>query len=73
MRVRRGPLFWGVFLVLLGGIPLLVRTGAIDGAVFADAWRFWPLILVAVGLAILVTFFRNRGNIAVDDASMMKG
>jgi NADH-quinone oxidoreductase subunit K len=27
----------------------------------------------AVGLAILVTFFRNRGNIAVDDASMMRG
>ena len=27
----------------------------------------------AVGLAILVTFFRNRGGIAVDDASMMKG
>ena len=27
----------------------------------------------AVGLAILVTFFRNRRNIAVDDASMMKG
>ena len=26
-----------------------------------------------VGLAILVTFFRNRGDIAVDDASMMKG
>lgn len=27
----------------------------------------------AVGLAILVTFFRNRRDIAVDDASMMKG
>ncbi|MGA9658179.1 MAG: NADH-quinone oxidoreductase subunit NuoK [Asticcacaulis sp.] len=27
----------------------------------------------AVGLAILVTFFRHRGDIAVDDASMMKG
>ena len=27
----------------------------------------------AVGLAILVTFFRNRGDIAVDDVSMMKG
>jgi NADH-quinone oxidoreductase subunit K len=26
-----------------------------------------------VGLAILVTFFRNRGDIAVDDVSMMKG
>ncbi len=27
----------------------------------------------AVGLAILVTFFRNRGDIAVDDASVMRG
>ena len=27
----------------------------------------------AIGLAILVTFFRNRGDIAVDDASVMKG
>ncbi len=27
----------------------------------------------AVGLAILVTFFRNHGNIAVEDASVMKG
>ena len=27
----------------------------------------------AVGLAILVTFHRVRGNIAVDDASVMKG
>jgi len=27
----------------------------------------------AIGLAILVLYFRNRGDIAVDDASMMKG
>ncbi len=27
----------------------------------------------AVGLAILVTFFRNRGDIAVDNAAVMKG
>ena len=27
----------------------------------------------AVGLAILVTFFRNRGDIEVDHASVMKG
>ena len=27
----------------------------------------------AVGLAILVTFFRNRGDLAVDDASGMRG
>ena len=27
----------------------------------------------AIGLAILVVFFRNRGTIAVEDVSMMKG
>ena len=27
----------------------------------------------AIGLAILVCFFRNRGSIAVEDANMMKG
>jgi NADH-quinone oxidoreductase subunit K len=27
----------------------------------------------AIGLAILVVYFRNRGNIAVEDANLMKG
>ncbi len=27
----------------------------------------------AIGLAVLVCFFRNRGTIAVEDANMMKG
>ena len=27
----------------------------------------------AIGLAILVCFFRNKGSIAVDDANVMKG
>ena len=27
----------------------------------------------AIGLAILVCFFRNKGSIAVDDANIMKG
>jgi len=34
----------------------------------------WKLIRrVAIGLAILVCFFRNRGLIAVVDVNMMKG
>jgi NADH-quinone oxidoreductase subunit K len=27
----------------------------------------------AIGLAILVTYYRNRGSIAVEDVNMMKG
>jgi hypothetical protein len=65
MRVRRGPLFWGIFLLLLGGIPLLVRAGVLDGGLLADAWRLWPLILVAIGLTILVGHRRAGATITV--------
>lgn len=54
MRLRRGPLFWGMFLIPLGAIPLLVRANVLDAAVVADAWRFWPLILVALGAALIL-------------------
>jgi len=55
MRVRRGLLFWGLLLIPLGAIPLLVRAGQIDPARLADAWRFWPLIIIGLGVAILAS------------------
>ena len=45
----------------------------IAGQIFAMVVLTVAAAESAVGLAILVTFFRNRGDIAVDDASMMKG
>ena len=47
--------------------------GDLTGQVFAMFVLTVAAAEAAVGLAILVTFFRNRGDIAVDDASMMKG
>jgi hypothetical protein len=54
MRIRPGLLFWGIFFLLLGGIPLLVRAGVLDANVLADAWRLWPLLLVALGIALIL-------------------
>lgn len=54
MRIRPGLLFWGLFFLLLGGIPLLVRAGALDADALADAWRLWPLLLVALGVALIL-------------------
>jgi hypothetical protein len=54
VRVRRGLLFWGLFLVALGGVPLLARAGAIDADRVAQAWRLWPLLLVALGLTLIL-------------------
>ncbi len=54
MRLRPGLLFWGIFFLLLGGIPLLVRAGVLDANVLADAWRLWPLLLVARGVSLIL-------------------
>ena len=43
-------------------------------SLWADARRrFMRNKAAVVGLAILVTYFRNRGTIAVEDINLMKG
>jgi NADH-quinone oxidoreductase subunit K len=45
----------------------------VTGQIFAMVVLTVAAAEAAVGLAILVTFFRNRGDIAVDQANVMKG
>jgi hypothetical protein len=45
---------WGVFLILLGAIPLLVRQGVLSSGTVAQAWSLWPLLLVAAGIGLLL-------------------
>ena len=47
--------------------------GDLTGQVFALFILTVAAAEAAIGLAILVTFFRNRGTIAVEDINMMKG
>jgi len=54
VRVRRGLLFWGLFFIPLGAVPLLVRAGVLDPNVVANAWRLWPLLLIAFGLTMIL-------------------
>ncbi len=46
--------------------------GDLTGQIFAFMVLTVAAAEAAIGLAILVAFFRNRGDIAVDDASLMK-
>ena len=66
-----------VELILLAVNINLVAFSAYLGNVTGQVFAMFVLTVAAaeaaVGLAILVTFFRNRGDIAVDDASVMKG
>ena len=47
--------------------------GDLTGQVFALLVLTVAAAEAAIGLAIVVVFFRNRGTIAVDDINMMKG
>ena len=40
-----------------------------------ETWLYVGLasLVIAIGLAILVVFYRNRGSIAVEDINLMKG
>ena len=47
--------------------------GDLVGQVFALFVLTVAAAEAAIGLAILVTYFRNRGSVAVEDANLMKG
>jgi len=49
------------------------ELGDLTGQVFALFVLTVAAAEAAIGLAILVIYFRNRGSIAVDDINMMRG
>ncbi len=59
--------------VNLNLIAFSVFSGTIVGQIFAMLVLTVAAAEAAVGLAILVVFFRNRGDIAVQNIDLMKG
>jgi NADH-quinone oxidoreductase subunit K len=64
-------------LILLAVNVNLVAFSAFSGDLVGQVFALLVLTVAAaeaaIGLAILVVFFRNRGTIAVEDVNMMKG
>ncbi len=54
MRVNRRFLYWGIFLVAIGGVLVAADLRAVDTATLTDALRLWPLAVVAIGLSIVL-------------------
>jgi hypothetical protein len=54
MRIHRGFLGWGIFLILAGSIPLAVRAGYLSGDQLWNVGNLWPLILVGIGVGLLL-------------------
>jgi NADH-quinone oxidoreductase subunit K len=64
-------------LILLAVNINLVAFSAFQGNLIGQVFGLLVLTVAAaeaaIGLAILVVYFRNRGTIAVEDINMMKG
>lgn len=54
-------------------VAFAVFSGTIVGQIFAMLVLTVAAAEAAVGLAILVVYFRNRGDIAVESVDLMKG
>lgn len=54
-------------------VAFSVKLGDLTGQIFAMFVLTVAAAEAAIGLAILVIYFRNRGSIAVEDINMMKG
>ncbi len=59
--------------VQINMITFSVFLGDLAGQAFAMFILTVAAAEAAIGLAILVAFFRNKGSIAVEDLSMLKG
>ncbi|MCE2518128.1 MAG: NADH-quinone oxidoreductase subunit NuoK [Alphaproteobacteria bacterium] len=54
-------------------VAFSTHLGDLSGQIFAMFILTVAAAVAAIGLAILVVYFRNRGSIAVEDINVMKG
>ena len=62
MKVNRRLLNWGVFFIAAGGVLLAAQGGALGDDAIAQALRLWPVLVIALGVALLLR--RTRFSLA---------
>jgi hypothetical protein len=46
-------IFGGILLVFLGMIFLLTNLGLVPSSVWGELWKFWPVLIILLGLRLL--------------------
>ena len=53
-RRRRRSIVWPVILITIGVIFLLQNFGLLSWSIWGSLWRWWPIILILVGLELFL-------------------
>ena len=69
----RVALVLALVLLLAPSVAPKVAPAATSTSLDESQWLAWLCREAAIGLAILVIFYRNRGSIAVEDVNSLKG
>jgi hypothetical protein len=51
--MKTGSIFWGAFLVVLGGL-FLAKNFGVTGELWEGVWKLWPVILISLGVSYLI-------------------
>lgn len=54
MNGHRRLLYWGLFFLTMGGVLVVADLVSLDPGALSNALRLWPVIVIAVGIAVLV-------------------
>lgn len=61
--MKTSNIFWGVFFVTIGGLILLGNLTDLNFT-WNSAWKFWPMVLILIGVSILVKNEIGKGIVA---------
>ena len=61
-RNRGESVTWGLFILVLG-IVLLMGNFHPEWHIWRNIWKFWPVVLIIMGINALVRFFSSRSSL----------
>jgi uncharacterized membrane protein HdeD (DUF308 family) len=59
VRNRGESVTWGLFVLVLG-VVLLIGNFRPEWHVWNNLWKFWPVVLIIMGINALIRYFSSR-------------
>lgn len=71
--MRRGSLFWGFLIIILGGLLMLENLGFFESLGFSVWNLFWPLVIILVGIWFLWSATWGKRSLDVEEVAIERG